>query len=118
MSDRDWKLFVIDMVESTVKIENYVQGLTHDAFLTDSKTQDAVVRNLEIIGEAARRIPEEIRRRHPEIPWNQIVGLRNRLAHGYFVIDMEVVWQIAANELPALRKGLEAILSEERDEGG
>ena len=118
MSDRDWKLFVIDMLESTAKIESYVQGLSHDDFFKDSKTQDAVVRNLEIIGEAARRIPEEIRKRYPGIPWSQIVGLRNRLAHGYFVVDMEVVWQIAVNELPALRRGLEAILSEERDEGG
>ena len=87
-------------------------GFTYEEFLQDGKTQDAVVRNLEVIGEAARFIPEDIRQRHPEVPWPQMIALRNRLIHGYFVVDYEIVWDIVTNELPALRKHLEEILEE------
>jgi uncharacterized protein with HEPN domain len=67
---------------------------------------------LEVIGEAARFISEDIRQRHPEVPWPQMIALRNRLIHGYFVVDYEIVWDIVTNELPALRKHLEEILEE------
>ncbi|MCS7301720.1 MAG: DUF86 domain-containing protein [Fimbriimonadales bacterium] len=112
MSERESKLFLQDILESIEKIENYVQGLTYEQFVQDNKTFDAVLRNLEVIGEAARRVPATIQTQHPEVPWGQIVALRNRLIHGYFAVDEEIVWDIIVNELPTLRAQIEQILEE------
>jgi len=114
MSRRDWKLFVLDMVESIQKVQDYLGNYGYADFLSDGKTQDAVVRNLEIIGEAARQILPEIRQKYPEIPWGHLVALRNRLTHGYFGVDPEIVWDIVQNELPQVKAKLEWLLGEER----
>ena len=103
MSKRDWRLFINDMLECIERIEKYVSGLSYDDFIKDDKTKDAVVRNLEIIGEAANQIPVDIRKRYKDIPWAQIVGLRHRLIHGYFVIDYDIVWNIIDKEIPDLK---------------
>lgn len=110
MSKRSWKLFVVDILESIKKIERYIASFSYNEFINDEKTIDAVLRNLEIIGEAANQIPIEIQQRNKEVPWSQIVGLRNRLIHGYFVIDHEIVWYVVNNELPELKKQIEKIL--------
>jgi uncharacterized protein with HEPN domain len=81
MSKRNWKLFLIDMLESIKNIENYTSTIPYEEFLEDKKTKDAVVRNLEIIGEAANQIPKKIQETYKEIPWLKIIGLRNRLIH-------------------------------------
>lgn len=112
MSKRNWKLLIEDIVESIEKIENYIKGMNFDNFENDSKTKDAVVRNLEIIGEAAGKLPKEICLKYDDIPWHQISGLRNRLIHGYFVIDYEIVWYIISKELDDLKLKLERILRE------
>lgn len=77
MSKRDWKLFVMEILESIEKIEQYIFGLGYEEFVKDAKTKDAVVRNLEIIGEAANAIPKDIQKRHQGIPWAQVIGMRN-----------------------------------------
>jgi uncharacterized protein with HEPN domain len=112
MSKRDWTLFLQDMLDIIGKIGQYTSGMSFQDFLQDSRTQDAVVRNLEVLGEAARRIPPDIQERYPEIPWAQIVGLRNRLIHGYFLVDYGIVWEIVQNELSPLREKLEQIARE------
>lgn len=115
MSERDWKLFLKDILESITKIERYISELSFEAFMEDEKTKDAVVRNLEIIGEAANHIPRNIQERFHEIPWKQIIGMRNRLIYGYFVVDYTIVWEIVKNELPELRENIERILEGERE---
>jgi len=114
MSKRDWKLFIYDILECIKKIEKYVTNLSYDDFFGDEKTKDAVVRNLEIIGEAAKHIPEEIKRKYPEIPWQQIMGLKIRLVHAYFIVDYYVVWNIITKELPDLKTKIVEILKRER----
>jgi uncharacterized protein with HEPN domain len=81
-----------------------------DAFLADRKTIDAVVRNIEIIGEAGNMIPEDFRIQHPEIPWRRIRGMRNRIVHEYFGIDNEIVWNIVVNDLPEMGEWLETVI--------
>lgn len=103
MSDRPVDLLLDDMVERIERINRYVGGMSREAFLADSKTIDSVVRNLEVIGEAANRLPPEFCARHPEIPWRRIVGLRNRIVHEYFDVDIDLVWEIVSSELPTLR---------------
>ncbi|MCX7925372.1 MAG: DUF86 domain-containing protein [Fimbriimonadales bacterium] len=112
MSERHWRLFVHDMLDCIGKIYQYVQGLSYDEFAQDSKTLDAVFRNLEVIGEAARRIPDEVQEQFPEVPWAQIIALRNRLAHGYFAIDEAIIWNIVQNDLPELETRLKTILTQ------
>ncbi len=113
MSKRDWKLFATEILESIGKIEKYVYALSYEEFVKDTKTRDAVIRNLEIIGEAVNQIPKNIQQKYEEIPWSQIVGLRHRLIHGYFVVDDEIVWHIIIDELPELKKKIEKVLKEE-----
>ncbi len=113
MSKRDWKLFLMDILECIKKIEKYTTGLSYDEFLNDSKTLDAVIRNLEIIGEAANKVPKYVQQKYKEIPWAQIVSLRNRLVHAYFVIDYEIVWHIVTTELFNLKNKIELILKKE-----
>jgi len=87
MSDRPVGVLLEDMLERIDRIARYTQGLDRDAFVQDDKTIDAVVRSLEVIGEAARRLPAEFKARHGEIPWHQIAGLRNRIVHAYFDVE-------------------------------
>lgn len=107
MSKRNWHLFLEDVLESTGLIEEYIRDMNFDNFGSDRKTIDAVVRNLEIIGEATKNIPENIRNAHKDIDWKGIIGLRNRIAHEYFGIDTSIIWNIITIELPLYKKKLE-----------
>lgn len=106
MSKRPTPLLLDDMQEAIERIERYTKSMTHEAFIHDEKTVDAVARNLEIIGEAANRLPEDFTRQHSHIPWPQIVGLRHRIVHDYFGIDLTLVWQILQQDLPAFKAQL------------
>lgn len=100
MSKRNAQLLVSDMLESAQKIMDYTSNLTYEQFLSDSKTIDAVIRNFEIIGEAANRLSEEFKDHYPEIEWHRLRGFRNRIVHDYSGIDYEIVWHIKEMFLP------------------
>lgn len=110
MSNRDNLLLVEDMLLSARKIKRYTKDLDYDSFLLDDKTVDAVVRNFEIIGEAANRIDPEFRESNPEIEWKRIRGFRNRIVHDYFGIDYEIVWSIVETYLDELIDWLKMII--------
>ncbi len=109
MSERDPALLVADIRDSLARIGRYVAGLDLNAFLADEKTTDAVIRNLEIIGEVSRRMPEDFRELHPAVPWAQMAGLRNRIVHDYAGVDLAIVWEIVTRSLPELRKRLDSM---------
>lgn len=109
------KLLIEDILECIKKIERYVDGMDFALFKEDEKTIDAVIKNLETIGEAAQHIPDDIKARHKQVPWRGIIGLRNRIVHGYFNIDLEIIWGIVRQELPDLKVQLEHILKAEHD---
>lgn len=112
MSNRDLKLLLEDMLESAIKIKRYTTGLTFESFTSDDKTIDAVIRNFEIIGEAANRIDPDYRGKNPELEWNRIRGFRNRIIHEYFGIDYEIVWTIIENDLDNLIEWLEVFVAQ------
>ena len=108
---RDYKVYLEDMVEAGEKIRRYTEGLSFEAFASDEKTVDAVVRNLEILGEAAKQMPDSIRLANPLVDWTRISGLSDILIHQYFGIDVVIVWDIVQNKLPTLRRQINQILS-------
>jgi len=105
-------LLLEDMLESAQKIKRYANDLDYESFLSDDRTIDAVVRNFEIIGEAANRLDQEFRDSYPGIQWNRIRGFRNRIVHDYFGIDYRIVWTIIESYLDDLIERLRAILDE------
>ncbi len=112
MSKRDTILLLDDMLQSAKKIKLYTADIDFNSFLSDDKTIDAVVRNFEIIGEAANRIDLDFRNSNPEIEWKRIRGFRNRIVHDYFGIDYEIVWDIIESYLDELIDWLETIINE------
>ena len=110
MSKRDRLLLLEDMLESASKIKKYTNGLDNDSFMNDEKTIDAVIRNFEIIGEAANRIDPDFRIKNPEIEWKRIRGFRNRIVHDYFGIDYGIVWSIIENDLDRLIDQLDELI--------
>lgn len=112
MSKRDPKLLVSDILDSAAKILSYTDGFTYENFIKDSKTVDAVIRNFEIIGEAANRLPEEFKDSHPDIDWHRIRGFRNRIVHDYFGIDYAIVWLIKETFLPNMISQLQPLSSD------
>ena len=112
MRGRSARLYVSDMLRAIDKIERFTEGLDMDSFSSSELVVDAVLRNLEVLGEAARNVPEEVREGHPEIPWRRVVGLRNIVAHAYFGIDLENVWKIVTENVPAVRPPVKALLDE------
>ncbi len=114
MSKRDPKLFIQDMIEAIEKIERYTSSMeTLEDFVENELVVDAVLRNLEIIGEAAKYIPEDLRSKYREIPWKRVVGLRNVVIHSYFAVDLEVIWVIVKKQLPELKEVLLKMMREQ-----
>jgi len=103
MKERSYRMFAEDILEAMDKIERYTRGLTYETFVKNEMVVDAVMRNLEIIGEASRNIPEDIRGKYPDIPWKRMVGLRNIAIHKYFGVDLGIVWEIITRNLPETR---------------
>ena len=110
MPPRDWSLRIEDMIAAIERIQTYTQGMTYEGFSADTKTVDAVVRNFEVLGEAARHVPIEIQKSHPNLPWSKIRGMRNLLTHEYFGISDSILWTTATVDLKPLLPLLRAIL--------
>lgn len=109
---RDSKVYLEDILEATRKIMLYTSSLSKAEFLEDEKTIDAVVRNLEVIGEAVKQLPEDLRAQYSAVEWKKIAGLRDILIHEYFGLDTEIVWDIVQNKVPALDREVRAMLHE------
>jgi uncharacterized protein with HEPN domain len=109
---RDIRLFVKDIISAMDSIEKFVSGMTIDVLEKDDKTSSAVIRKFEIIGEATKHIPDALRRKHSEIPWSRMSGMRDRLVHAYFGIDYKLVWDAIKLEIPNLKSKLEKMLAD------
>lgn len=112
MSIKDWRVRIEDMLEALQRIREYCRGLTADGFAADNRTIDAVVRNLEIIGEAARQMPSQVTQQHPDIPWSRMADMRNILIHEYHSVDSGIIWNTVTHDLPPLAPPLRALLAE------
>lgn len=108
MSARD-DAYVYDMLLEARRIARFIDGVDREAFDRDEVLQYALVRAISVLGEAARRVSEARRERHPEIPWDRIIGMRNRVVHDYDHIDLDIVWDVARNRIPPLLQTLERI---------
>lgn len=112
---RTYKVYLEDIITAIGKINKYTKGVSFEALARDSKTLDAVIRNLEVIGEATKKIPKEIRDKYPSIEWKKICGLRDMLIHEYFGIDIVIIWDITQSKLPLLEARIKTILSEQQE---
>ncbi|MBS1232748.1 MAG: hypothetical protein H6R42_402 [Nitrospirae bacterium] len=104
--------YLHDILENIADIREFTAGLTRESFSTDKKTVKAVVRSLEVIGEAANKLPEHVRDRYPDISWQEIIDMRNRLIHEYFGVDLDIVWQTIEEDLEPLEKAVKKIIEE------
>lgn len=107
---RNYKLYIKDILNAVESIENFVENMNFDEFKKDDKTSSAVIRKFEIIGEAAKHIPENIRQKYPQIPWKEMAGMRDRLIHFYFGIDYKLVWTTIKERIPKIKPLLKQIL--------
>jgi len=109
---RDYKVFLQDVLDAIANVAEFVGPMTRNEFEADKKTMHAVVRNLEVIGEAIKSVPPEVRDPNPQVPWQRIAGLRDILIHHYFEIDVDIVWDIVQNKLPELQRQIQAVLGD------
>ena len=109
MSKRTPKLYLQDILTSINNIEEYVQGMTFEAFTRDNKTVHAVVRNFEIIGEAAKNMPQELITKYPEMPWKEMISMRNKILHEYFGVDTEILWKTIQEDIPPLKEQIKGL---------
>ena len=109
MKKRDMRLYLNDIWESIIAIEEYTQPITEEDFYENRQAQDAIVRRLEIIGEAVKNIDDDFRKNYPEIPWKKIAGLRDIITHEYFGVKLERIWEVIRKDIPDLKKKMTRI---------
>lgn len=109
---RDTKLYLKDIFDAIVSIENFVQNMSFDEFEQDDKTVSAVIRKFEIIGEATKQVPEEIKKEFPQIPWKEMAGMRDRLIHFYFGVDYPLVWKAIKERIPLVKASINRIVEQ------
>jgi uncharacterized protein with HEPN domain len=112
MKGRKQRFFVEDILESIKKIERYIENMSYKDFEKNELIVDAVIRNIEIIGEASRNIPDDIRDKYTDIPWKRMIGLRNIATHEYFGIDVSIIWEIITVNLPETKPKIESVLKD------
>ncbi len=113
---RNYKLFINDIIESIDDIESFIGGVNLKELIADKKTSSAVIRKLEVIGEAAKNIPKGIKEKYPDLPWKSMSGMRDRLTHTYFGIDYKLVWDVIKKETSKIKSRLQEILVEFNEE--
>jgi uncharacterized protein with HEPN domain len=109
---KDPRIYLVHIVECIDAIAGYIAGLDKDSFLNEELIQDAVQRRLSIIGEAVKNLPPDLRSQYADIPWRRIAGMRDKLIHDYFGVDVDLVWEVSTSLLPALKGRLEGIAKE------
>ncbi len=109
---KDTSIFLKHIIESIERIEDFTRNVSEEDFLDSVQLQDAVIRRLEIIGEATKNIPKEFIKKHPEVPWSETTKTRDKLIHGYFGVDLNLTWDIVKRDLPDLKKKIKKILEE------
>lgn len=112
MSERRDLDYLADIVEAMQRVLAYVRGMSYDDFLDDTKTQDAVLRNVQVIGEAVKQLSPSLRESHPEIPWRQMAGLRDKITHDYFGMNYDIVWFVAKADVSQLLPHVELLLTD------
>ncbi|KAB8314997.1 DUF86 domain-containing protein [Tolypothrix campylonemoides VB511288] len=112
---RDIRLYFTDILVACEKVLRYTDGMNFKQFIADDRTFDAVIRNLQLIGEAVKNIPVDVRERNPEIEWRKIAGLRDILAHAYFQIENEIIWDIVQNKVSPLLTKVSQLLESQED---
>jgi len=109
---RDYRIFTNDILECIGKIEKFVGDMNFEEFVRDEKTKSAVVRELEVIGEATKNIPKSIRERYKSVPWSQMAKTRDKIIHFYFGVDYEIVWKVVKKRLPEIKPSIEKVLKD------
>jgi uncharacterized protein with HEPN domain len=113
MRARDYRDYLQDILEAVDDIENFVDNMTYEQFVKDRKTLNAIVRSIEIIGEASKNIPESMKAKYKELPWKQMAGMRDKLIHAYFGLDLETLWKAVTENIPPLKKSIQKILKDQ-----
>jgi len=110
MKRRDYRDYLQDILDSITDIENFIRGMSFEDFKRDRKTINAVVRSIEVIGEATKKIPKTLKDKHREVPWKKMSGMRDKLIHEYFGVDVEILWKTAKDDIPPLKQLVQNIL--------
>jgi len=113
---RNITLYVKDILQNMLEAEEFLEGMSYEQFISDKRTLNAVLRSIEVIGEAAKNIPDEIRVKYPDIPWKEMAGMRDKVIHFYFGVDKEVIWFVVKDRVPTIRPLIERTLREIQDQ--
>jgi uncharacterized protein with HEPN domain len=110
---REYRDYLQDIYDAVNDVATFIEGMTYQDFLKDKKTINAVIRSIEVIGEASKQLPKAVRDKNPSIPWKKISGMKNKVIHEYFGVDIEIVWKTAKKQIPALKKNIFDLLKHE-----